>query len=223
MKNVIATWSGGKDSCFAAYKAQQKGYSITYLANTVSEEHKRVRFHGIRAEVVQGQAKAIGIPLLQQETTAESYEKEFKENIKKGLTKDISGIVFGDIHLEDCLTWAKKVSRDLGVKEIEPLWHMKQLDILKEFIQEGFEAVIVGTQNTFLGKEWVGRKIDNNFIQDIIRQPNVDPCGENGEYHSFVINGPLFKQKIEIAKSEIVLRDGYWFLDIQEYKLTPKT
>lgn len=222
MKNVIATWSGGKDSCFAMYKAQQKGYNITFLANTVSEEYRRVRFHGVRAEIVQEQAKAIGIPLLQQATTADSYEREFKQNIKKALTEDISGIVFGDIHLEDCLAWARKVSGDLGVAAIEPLWHMKQQDLLKEFIREGFEAIIVSTQGSILEKKWVGRKIDNNFIQDIIRLPNVDPCGENGEYHSFVINGPVFKQKIEITKSEVVLRGGYWFLDIQEYKRTSK-
>lgn len=219
MKNVIATWSGGKDSCFATYKALQAGYTVSYLANTISKESKRVRFHGLTAELIQKQAEAIGIPILQQETSPESYEEEFKVNLRKGLSKETTGIVFGDIHLEDCLVWAKKVAISSGVEAIEPLWHMPQEQILTEFIHAGFEAIIVSTQANILGKDWIGRKIDRSFLEDMKRFPEIDACGENGEYHSLVINGPLFKKRIDIIKSEAILREGYWFLDIQEYQL----
>ena len=222
MKNVIATWSGGKDSCFATYKAIQSGFNVAFIANTISSDFKRVRFHGVRAEVIQAQADAIGIPLLQQETTPEYYEKEFKTNLQKGLSKNILGIVFGDIHLDDCLEWAKKIAKNLSVEAIEPLWHMPQEQILKEFIDAGFEAIIVSTQGNILGKEWIGRKIDKSFLEDMHKLPKVDACGENGEYHSLVTNGPIFKKKIDIIKSEPIFRDGYWFLDIQKYKTKEK-
>ncbi|MGH7246340.1 MAG: diphthine--ammonia ligase [Nitrosotalea sp.] len=219
MKKVIATWSGGKDSCFATYKTIQQGYEVAYIANTISEDYKRVRFHGLLADIIQKQADSIGIPLLQKETTPKDYEKEFKQNLERGISKEIKGIVFGDIHLKDCLTWATRLCDDLGVQIIEPLWHMKQKDILQEFIKAGFEAIIVSTQSNILGKEWIGRKIDKQFIKEIEKLKDIDMCGENGEYHSLVINGPLFKKRLKIEKSESVLREGYWFLDIQGYQL----
>jgi diphthine-ammonia ligase len=223
MKNVIATWSGGKDSCFAAYKATQQGYSLTHIANTISDDYRRVRFHGLRAEFIQAQAQAICIPLLQQETSPERYETEFKANLRRGISDDTYGVVFGDIHLEDCLAWAKKVTADLEVKAIEPLWHMPQEQILSEFIDAGFKTIVVSTQANVLGQEWVGRIIDQSFLEDISRLPNVDACGENGEYHSVVVDGPLFKRPIEIIKAESVLRGNYWFYDIQEFQLTGAT
>src|SRR6266568_654654 len=200
MKKAIATWSGGKDSCFAMHKAMQQGYEIIYIANTISKDYRRVRFHGLPAEIIHKQTEAIGIPLLQQETTPEYYEKEFKGNLQKGLTKDTLGVVFGDIHLEDCLSWAKKVCRELRLNAIEPLWHMPQEQILTEFIKAGFEAIIVSTQARILGKEWIGRKIDSRFLNDIKAMRGVDICGENGEYHSLVIDGPIFKKRVEIIK-----------------------
>ena len=219
MKHVIATWSGGKDSCFATYKAVQAGYHISYIANTISREYKRVRFHGLKADIIKAQSEAIGIPLLQQETTSENYENEFKNNLQKGLSTNIKDVVFGDIHLDDCLAWAKKITESLNINAIEPLWHIPQEQILREFIDAGFYAIIVSTQGNILGKEWLGRKIDNLFLRDIKKLLNVDMCGENGEYHSLVVNGPLFKKRLEVTKSEPVSRNGYWFLDIQRYQL----
>ncbi|SRR5258708_3296111 len=220
--NVIATWSGGKDSCLAAYKAIQQGYTVRYLANTVTKKYKRVGFHGVEATVMQKQAEAVGIPLLQQEVNPENYTEEFKDNIRKGLADNITGIVFGDIHLTECFSWSNTIASDFGVKAIEPLWHRKTEDILQEFIELGFKAIVVSTQGNILGKEWVGRVLDKTFLADILKLKNVDICGENGEYHTFVIDGPLFKKKIEITKTDKVFRDGYWFLDIQEYHLQDK-
>ena len=220
MKNVIATWSGGKDSCLAAYKAIQSGYNVSYLANTVSKEYGRVRFHGLSAAFIQKQAAATHIPLLQEVTTAENYRDEFKKNLSKGfLNNDIEGVVFGDIHLADCLEWANGICHDLGVETIEPLWHLKQEMILKKFIDAGFEAIVVSTQASLLGQEWLGRQIDSKFFSDIKKLKDIDACGENGEYHSAVTNGPLFRQRIKIQNAAPLLRDGYWFLNIKKSKL----
>lgn len=220
MNQAIATWSGGKDSTLATYKALKKGYKITHLANTISQEYRRVRFHGVTAELIQAQADAIGIPLLQTETTAKDYKKEFIDNVKRGVTEETDALIFGDIHLDDCYQWADVVSKELGLKVLEPLWHMKQTDILQEFINSGFKAVIVSTQDTLLGREWVGRDIDETFLRDIVKIKNIDACGENGEFHTFVYDGPLFEKRLELNKTAVTQRDGYNFLDIQEFKVT---
>jgi uncharacterized protein (TIGR00290 family) len=220
---VIATWSGGKDSCFAAYKAVQLGYTLSALANTISHDYQRVRFHGLEAKMIQLQAEALGLPLLQAGTTPENYEEEFLVNIKRGMTPQIQGVVFGDIHLQDCLAWAKKVCGKLGIEAIEPLFGTNPKELLASFIASGFQSVVVSTQASILGEAWVGRVIDQSFYDDILRLDGVDPCGENGEYHSVVIDGPLFKQKIALEQTAKVLRSGYWFLDIQQYSLQNKS
>lgn len=222
MTKAIATWSGGKDSCLAMYKAMQDNYSISYISNTISRDFKRVRFHGLSAEFIQAQSKALGIPLLQQETSEENYKAEFIQNLKKGVKNGIDAVVFGDIHLEDCLAWAKEVCNEVELKCLEPLWKTPQIKIIEELISCGFEAIVVSTQEDILGKEWVGRKIDKKFLKEIKKHKNVDPCGENGEYHTAVLNGPVFKKKIEILKSKKIKIGNYYFLNIQEYRLIPK-
>ncbi len=219
---VIATWSGGKDSAFAMYKAQQLGYSVSAIANTISQEYRRVRFHGLEARMIEMQAVALELPLLQAETTAENYKEEFIANLKRGITDEVSGVVFGDIHLEDCLLWAKEVCDELGVKALEPHWGNDPQQIVRDFIATGFEAVIVSTQANVLGKEWIGRRIDAAFLDDISKLPAIDPCGENGEYHSYVLNGPLFTKRIMLEEVEKIERGGYYFLDIQKSTLVSK-
>jgi diphthine-ammonia ligase len=221
MNKVIVSWSGGKDSCLACYKAIKMGYNVCYLLNTISNEYKRVRFHGTRDTLIQKQAQAVGIPLLQVETTANSYEKEFKEAVKSILSADIVGMVFGDIfiHMRE---FADKICNELGIQTIEPLCGYSSEEILLDFINSGFESVIVATRANLLGKEWIGHKLDKPFLKHIKSLKNADVCGENGEFHSLVIDGPIFKQRIDITKSDKILREGYWFLDIQQYKLVLK-
>ena len=214
---VIASTSGGKDSTFALYKAQQAGHEIAYLANTISDDFKRVRFHGVKDEVIQKQARVLGIPLLQKKTSAENYRADYIENIKKVVKKKgIEGLVLGDIFLQDCFTWAKEVCDELGIELIEPLWKIDPEKLFKEFIESQFEAVVVSTQANILDESWVGRKLDLSFLEDIKKLKNIDICGENGEYHSLVLDGPNFKKGLEIKKSKKVKIKNYWFLDIQE-------
>ena len=213
----ISSWSGGKDSCLAYYKAKREGYDISYLFNTISREFKRVRFHGIEGRLIQTQAKVMGIPILQVETTPDRYEQEFKEALRRLLPRGISGIVFGDIHLQHCLEWAEKICGELGLRLVEPLWGRNPEEILLEFIDSGFEAIIVSAQANLLGEEWIGRKLDMEFLKDLRAYKHIDLCGENGEYHTLVVDGPLFKKKIKILESRKVKIEGYWFLDIIDY------
>src|SRR3989344_1248724 len=202
---VIVSISGGKDSTFALYKAIQRGYEVAYLANTISDDFKRVRFHGVKGQVIRKQAKALGIPLLQTETSEENYRRDYIENIEEIIKKEgIEGLVLGDIFLEDCFDWAKGICDQLGIELIEPLWKSDPEQTFKEFIELGFEAIVVSSQADILDKSWVGRKLDQQFLEDIKKLKNVDICGENGEYHSLVLNGPIFKKKLEIKVSKKV-------------------
>ena len=214
----IASWSGGKDGCFACYEAICKDYDISYLVNFISQEYKRVSFHGTEAKLITLQAEAIDIPLLQKETTRNGYEQEFKDAIRSLTPNGINGMVFGDIYLQEHKDWVERVCRGLGIEAIEPLWGKEPEKTLLDFIDRGFEAIIVSAKSNLFNEEWIGRKADREFLR-YLKENNIDVCGENCEYHTFVTGGPLFKKKIKIDKSRSIMRDGYWFLDTLEYSL----
>ena len=221
-QNVIVSWSGGKDSCLACYKAMLEGYNVAYLVNTISKEHQRVRFHGTEARLIQTQAEAIEIPLFQRETSSNNYELDFKEGVRSLISnRNIYGMVFGDIHLEHCREWAEKVCEELGLKVIEPLWHRRSEEILLDFIDGGFEAYVASCQADLIDEKFIGRRLDKIFLEDISKL-GIDVCGENGEYHTVVTDGPIYKQRINLLESQKVLRKGYWFLDIGKYRLSVK-
>jgi uncharacterized protein (TIGR00290 family) len=221
MKNKIAisSWSGGKDSCLAYYRAVKQGYKISSLLNFISKEYKRCCFHGTEAELIKLQADLIGIPLVQKEVTSDmaEYEKEFKSAVSE--FKNIQSMVFGDVYLDEHKEWVDRVCSDLGIIPVEPLWNESPLNILDEFINLGFKAVVVSCQADKFDKNFVGRYIDRKMI-DELKTKNICLCGENGEFHTLVVDGPIFKRKIEIIESEPVLKESfwkYWFLDIKKY------
>jgi diphthine-ammonia ligase len=216
--SYIGSWSGGKDSCFACYRAMYKGYDISYLVNFISKEYRRVSFHGTEDKLIQLQAEALGIPLLQKETTGNGYEREFKEAVRSLIPKDKKGMIFGDIYLQEHKDWVERVCGELGIEAVEPLWGEEAEIILLDFIDAGFEAIIVSAKADLFGKEWIGRKIDRDFFK-YIKENSIDICGENGEYHTLVVDGPMFKKKIRITESKPITREGYWFLDTVEYSL----
>ena len=217
---VISSWSGGKDSCLACYKAMQRGYRIRHLLNFASRESGRGCFHGIEKGLIKLQAELTGIPLTQKEVTADmkEYEKEFKQAVSE--FKGIGSMVFGDIYLDEHKDWVECVCKDLGIIPIEPLWGKDPFVIVEEFVDLGFKAIVVSCQADKFGKDFVGRMIDKSLINEL-KARNICPCGENGEFHTFVINGPIFKKRIEILDSEPVFKKGfweYWFLDIKKYR-----
>ena len=217
--NYISSWSGGKDSCLACYKAILEGCNVSHLVNFISREYKRVSFHGTEAELVRLQTEAIGIALLQKETTKDGYEQEFKEAVRSLSRNGIRGMVFGDIYLEEHKAWVERVCGELEIEAVEPLWGRNSEEVLSDFIDAGFEAVIVSAQSKFIGEEWIGRQVDKDFIE-YLKDKNIDVCGENGEYHTLVINGPIFDKRIEIIESKTIKKDGYWFLDTCKYCLS---
>jgi len=216
--SYITSWSGGKDSCLAYYKAMLSGYGISFLVNFISKEYKRVSFHGSEAKLIQLQSEAMGIGLLQKETTEDGYEQEFKEAIQSLIGNGVKGMVFGDIYLQEHKGWAERVCGDLGIEAVLPLWGKNPEEILSDLINAGFEAVIVSAQSEFVGREWIGRQVDRNFVE-YLKDRNICLCGENGEYHTLVIDGPIFKKRIEIIEGRTINRNGYWFLDTCKYRL----
>lgn len=217
--SYIVSWSGGKDSCFALYEAMGKGYEISHLINFISEGLHRVSFHGTEANLIQLQSQALGIPLLQRKTTWEGYEKEFKEVVQSLIPSGIEGMVFGDIYLQEHRDWVERVCSDLGIEAIEPLWGRNTEDILSCFIEAQFEAVIVSAKSGLIDRDWIGKRVDKAFM-DYLKKKEIDICGENGEYHTLVIDGPIFKRRIQLIESGTISRDNYWLLDTIRYELS---
>jgi diphthine-ammonia ligase len=217
---AVSSWSGGKDSCLACYRAMKDGHTMKYLLNFVSRKSLRCCFHGIDQDLIKLQADAIGIPLVQRAVSDDmkEYEKEFKAAVSE--LKDIQAMVFGDIYLDEHKEWVSRVCNDLGVACIEPLWNKSPAALVEEFIDLGFTAIVVSCQADKFGKDFIGRNVDRNLLRELTVK-NICPCGENGEFHTFVVDGPIFRKRIEILKSEPVIKEGFWrhwFLDIKEYQ-----
>lgn len=222
MEQAFASWSGGKDGCMASYLASTSGLKISYLLNMVTEDGKTSWSHGMAAEWLGLQAKAIGIPLVQKRTTQADYEATFKKTMIDFKGEGITAGVFGDIDFNAHREWIDKVCAAGGITPHLPLWLMDQNKIMKDFISLGFETVVVATRAELLDDKWLGRKIDRDFVADLSKLKNITPCGEAGEYHTLVVDGPLFKKRLEIVKTNKVLKDGCWFLEIEDCKLKSK-
>ena len=225
MRQVFASWSGGKDSCFACYQAAVSGLEVSYLVNMITEDGKRSWTHGLSTKLLQMQSQAIGIPLVQRQATMASYETEFKDVLLTLKQRGINGGVFGDIDLEEHKEWVDRICHQADITPHLPLWGQIQEKILRNFIASGFEAIIVVARADLFGEEWLGRKIDREFLSHLAELKQVSgtqPCGEAGEYHTFVIDGPLFNQRVEILETNKVLREGHWFLDILKADLRSK-
>ena len=222
MQKAFVSWSGGKDSCFACYRAVKSGLDVRCLLNMVTEDGDISWSHGISSELLRLQAEAIDIPLIQKRTTAANYEKAFVDVLQQFKKEGISTGVFGDIDFNEHRTWIERVCSQGGVKSRLPLWGEDQEKLVKEFIDSGFETVVVTTKADLLGEKWLGRRIDRSFLKDLKALGNVTPCGEAGEYHTFVLDGPLFKKRIDLLKTEKELKDGYWFLSIKKCELSEK-
>lgn len=227
MSKAFVSWSGGKDSCLACYRAITSGMQVHYLLNMVTEDKQWSWSHGLSAEVLRLQAEALGIPLMQQRATRASYEAEFKNILLRFVGEGITSGVFGDIDFNEHRQWIERVCSAGGVTPHLPLWEEDQERLFREFIDLGFESVVVATKADLLGEEWLGRKTDLAFLGELkelgkTKGITITPCGEAGEYHTYVINGPLFRRRIEIQEASKELKDGHWFLRIAKCELKPK-
>lgn len=223
MKKAFVSWSGGKDCCQAAYQAIQQGFNIKYLLNMVTNDSRRSCSHGIGSRWIRMQSEAMGIPIMQQPTTGDNYEAVFSNALLKMKAEGIHYGVFGDIDFIPHLEWIERVCASAGIMPVLPLWKKDQEKIVRSFIDLGFVSVVVATQADLLEEEWLGRKLDADFIKDLKNyDENVTPCGEAGEFHTLVIDGPLFNRRLEVRKAEKVKREKNWFLDIKQIDLVEK-
>lgn len=226
LKLAACSFSGGKDSTLALFEALRDGYDVKYLVNFISRKYKRSSFHGIKAELIQVQAKCVGIPLLQYTVgrTNNSYERTFLKMLKKLKNLGIKYFICGDIYLEEHPNWIKKQCKKVGLKLIEPLWKKDTEEILRKFVKLGFKAIVVSINAKILPKKLVGEELNEKFLSEI-KKYKVCKCGENGEYHTFVYDGPIFKQSIKILYAKKFFKKTYWsswFLDIKKYKVVEK-
>ena len=225
MQGSFVSWSGGKDGCLSCYREISNGLKIKYLVNMVTEDSRHSRTHGIFSDVLQLQSQAIGIPLIQRPTTWDNYETEYKKLLRNLKEEGVETGVFGDMDVEEHRKWVQRVCLETGITPCLPLWGRSQKEILKEFIDLGFEAVVVAAKTAFFGEEILGQKIDSSFIKYVEEQTErtgLTFCGEAGEYHTLVINGPMFKQRLEITESRKVLRDGLCLLEVSNIELKTK-
>lgn len=185
-------WSGGKDSYLALTRAKKQGLQVTTLVNFYDRDSGRVRFHATRKELIEAQAFALGLRLHQHATTPEGYEAAFLSALTQLRDAGYRGAIFGDIHLADVRAWFEERVRAAGLEHVEPLWDEPPAALLDEFVDSGASAVITCVEVAKVPAAWLGRAIDEGFAIDIARLPGVDPCGERGEYHSFVYAGPSF-------------------------------
>ncbi len=221
---LVAAWSGGKDSCFACYKAIQEGHEISNLLIMMSDPSES-NFHMISADLLDAQSQAIGIPIVKSTTTPDTYEQDFKQALLKMKAKRVEGIVTGDVFdvAMHEVGWLDRICKEVDLKPVKPLWHRDTQQILKEFINEGFKATLIRVKTDVLGMEWLGREINKKFSDDLLKLGRVDPCGEHGEFHTFVTDGPLFKKsRIGILESEKVKLNGNGRLIIKRFEVKPK-
>jgi len=221
---LMASWSGGKDSCFALHKAQQHGHTIQNLLIMMQDQGES-NFHMISTELLDAQSEALGIPITKMPTTPETYEQQFKKALREAKAKGAQGIVTGDIFdvAQHEAGWLERICANVGLTPVKPLWHRDTTQVLNEFINVGFKAIVVRVKTAVLGMEYLGRTIDTQFFNDLKKLGNVDLCGEYGEYHTFVIDGPIFKKKIEIQETKTSTINGWGRLEITKFALKPKT
>lgn len=210
MKQAYMNWSGGKDSSLALYKVlQNNDFQITHLLTSVNKQFDRISMHGVRSELLRLQAHSIGIPLktieLPEQPTMKEYEQILTNQVLSFKKEGINDTIFGDIFLEDLRKYREDKLSQTGITAHFPLWGISTKTLMQEFIAQGFKAIIVCVNGQFLDKSFCGRIIDESFVNDL--PDNVDVCGENGEYHSFVFDGPIFKTPIPFEKGEVVYRE----------------
>jgi len=218
MKAFIS-WSGGKEASLSYYKAMKSGsFEVACFLNMSSEDGKSSRTHGLSSDLLRLQADHAGVSLWQQRASWNTYEEEFKKVLRELKKEGIDSGVFGDIDLAEHREWVERVCCESGIKAHLPLWGMKRVALLEEFVNSGFEAIIVATRADLMGPEWLGRKIDKRFIKEVKSLGTVDLCGEKGEYHTLVTNGPIFKVPMAVTGKRKTKKGDHWFLKIKEAK-----
>jgi len=215
--SFLCSWSGGKDSCLALYRAAQAGASPRFLLTMLEEDGERSRSHGLRREVLQAQAAALGIPLVTRATSWDEYESVFVAALRDLKAAGVEAGVFGDIDLEEHLAWERKVCQMGGIEPHLPLWKTPRLALLDEFLACGFEATIVVVRQDKLDRAYLGQTLDAELVRQFAKL-GVDPAGEEGEYHTVVTDGPIFSERLVLESGDAVFHSGCWLLDLRVHR-----
>ncbi len=210
-EKVVFAWSSGKDSARALHEIRQNNrYDVISLLTTVTEGYERISMHGVRLVLVEQQAASIGLSLekvyIPKEASNENYEAAMRNALLRYKAKGVIGVAFGDLFLEDLKVYREKKLAEVDMKAVFPLWKRDTTELARSFIEQGFRAIITCVDSQVLGGEFSGRLYDEQLLADL--PPHVDPCGENGEFHSFVFDGPLFSSQLCFEKGEVVVRSN---------------
>jgi len=217
MQKLILSWSGGKDSAMSLYELRRnKQYEVVGLLTTVTSDYDRISMHGVRRILLEQQAESVGIPLrkilIPKTCTNEIYERLMAEEMEQLKREGIFHVAFGDIFLQDLKDYREQNLANAGMTGVFPIWKRDSRELVESFIYLGFKSIISTCDPRVIGQAFCGRVIDKRFLSEL--PVSVDPAGENGEFHSFTFNGPIFKQPVSFTVGEKVLRDGFWFCDL---------
>lgn len=212
-RRVLASWSGGKDSCLALWRAVRAEASPQALLTMMDESGERSRSHGARPEVLALQAAALGLPLRVGRASWDGYEAEFISRLGEARTDGCEAVVFGDIDLGPHREWEEKVCAAAGVQAWLPLWQQPRAALVREFIDAGFSARIVVVNTRLAGEEWLGRELSHELVDQMLAA-GLDPCAEAGEFHTLATAGPLFAQPLRLRDGEVHRHGDYVSLDL---------
>ena len=213
---VLLSWSGGKDSALALHELRAAGREVAALVTTVTGEYERVSMHGVRRELLARQAAALGLALeevrIPPRATNEEYEAALGAALLRGRDRGLDTVAFGDLFLEDVRRYRDELLSRLGLRGLYPIWGRDTAETARRFVALGFRAIVVCVDPRALDPAFAGRWIDGRFLDEL--PAGVDPCGENGEFHTFVTDGPGFRQPVRVRPGEAVARDGFAFRDL---------
>ncbi|GAM66155.1 conserved hypothetical protein [Vibrio sp. JCM 19236] len=232
MIKAIFTWSGGKDSALALYKIQQRDdIEVVALLTTLNKEYKRISMHGVREELLDKQAESLGIPLIKmwvEQDSYDEYEQKMKELLLEQKSLGVTKVIYGDIFLEDLREYRDNNLAKVGLEGVYPLWKLNTKEVINKFLSLGFKTTTCCINDQYLGEAHSGALIDKEWIESLPKQ--VDPCGENGEFHTFCFDGPNFSEPLKlelgeklykpldekfIDKSQQPHAKGFWFTDLR--------
>jgi uncharacterized protein (TIGR00290 family) len=214
---VLFCWSGGKDSAMALHAVlQDTDMKITALLTTVTETYDRISMHGVRRELLVQQARSIGLPLhevrIPPQCVNAVYEARMEDALRIHYDAGVRTVAFGDIFLEDLRVYREKNLARIGLTGLFPIWKRDTCELIRHFHSAGFRAITACVDPKVLDRSFAGRELDEQFFRDL--PANVDPCGENGEFHTFVFDGPIFRKPVPVRPGEIVERDSFIYCDL---------
>jgi uncharacterized protein (TIGR00290 family) len=214
---ILFCWSGGKDSAMALHAVRQgNAVSIAALLTTVTQGYDRISMHGVRRELLQRQAESIGLPLhevrIPPECVNSIYELRMEQALRIHHDQGVRSVAFGDIFLEDLRAYREKNLARMGMTALFPIWKRDTHELISSFHSAGFRSIAVCVDSKVLDRSFAGRELDDSFFRDL--PPAVDPCGENGEFHTFVFDGPIFRNPIPVRTGEVIERDSFVFCDL---------